>query len=513
MAALSLPTNPSLEQMRKQARDLQRAVRAGDDAATDRVAAVHPGGRPNEPAVLPLSAAQLVVARSYGFPSWPRLVHYFGVVATYGRPGGASREGAGNPDGRTPSEADIADRFCRLACIDYSDDSPQFRAAAHAILDARPDLTRHHIWAAAAANDVDAVRGLLGRDSSLARREGGPYRWPPLCYVTYSRVDPAVAESSVRAIARALLDAGADPNAGYLWGGLPTPFTALTGAFGEGEQGPGRTPRHPHSIALARLLLDAGADPNDGQALYNRMFRADDDHLELLFAYGLGRGDGGPWMARLGTDALDTPSELLDKQLRWAVSHGFTGRVRLLARHGVDVGRPMPDGRRPVEVAAADGNDDMVAVLVDAGERRPELIGRTALVAALLAGDRARVDRIRADQPQLLDQVLAADRGLVVRAINVGRADAVPLLVELGFDVDAWVDGATALHWTGWNGDVATARLLLDLGADPTLCDDRFDATPRGWAEHARQEAYVAFIAHHPTRDIRGAGADGAAQR
>ena len=48
----------------------------------------------------------------------------------------------------------------------------------------------------------------------------------------------------------------------------------------------------------------------------------------------------------------------------------------------------MPDGRRPIDVAAADGNEEMVAALVDAGERRPELTGRTALVAALLAGDR-----------------------------------------------------------------------------------------------------------------------------
>ncbi len=497
MAALSLPTNPSLEQMRKQARDLQRAVRTGDATAIDRVAAVHPGGRPNEAATFPLSAAQLVVARSYGFPSWPRLVHYFGVVAVYGRPGGASRQGAGNPDGGAPHDADIADRFCRLACLDYSDDRPAYRAAAWAILDTRRDLTHDHIWAAAAASDVDAVRALLDRDPTLARREGGPYRWPPLCYVTYSRVDPAVAESSVLAVTRALLDAGADPNAGYLWGGLQTPFTALTGAFGEGEQGPGRTPRHPHSIALARLLLDAGADPNDGQTLYNRMFRADDDHLELLFAYGLGRGDGGGWMARLGPDALDTPAELLDKQFRWAIAHGFTGRVRLLARHGVDVTRPMPNGRRPIEVAAADGNEAMVDALIDAGERRPELTGRAALVAALLAGDRTRVDRIRTDQPRLLDQVLTTEPGLVMRATNVERADAVPLLVELGFAVDAWVDGATPLHWTGWNGDIATARMLLDLGADPTLRDDRFDATPQGWAEHAQQDAYVAFMVEY----------------
>ena len=80
----------------------------------------------------------------------------------------------------------------------------------------------------------------------------------------------------------------------------------LTGAFGEGELGPVRQPRHPHSLALARLLLSAGADPNDGQALYNRMFEPGNDHLELLLEFGLGTGDGGPWRRRLG-DALDSP--------------------------------------------------------------------------------------------------------------------------------------------------------------------------------------------------------------
>jgi hypothetical protein len=66
----------------------------------------------------------------------------------------------------------------------------------------------------------------------------------------------------------------------------------LTGVFGEGELGPVRQPRHPHALALARLLLEAGADPNDGQALYNRMFEPDDDHLELLFEFGLGADPG-----------------------------------------------------------------------------------------------------------------------------------------------------------------------------------------------------------------------------
>jgi len=73
-----LPSEPSLQQLRHQARDLQRAVRRGDQDALAEVAGRHPDGRPDgaAAAAFPLSAAQLVVARRYDFPSWVRLRRY-----------------------------------------------------------------------------------------------------------------------------------------------------------------------------------------------------------------------------------------------------------------------------------------------------------------------------------------------------------------------------------------------------------------------------------------------------
>ena len=76
----SLPRAPSLEQLRKQAKDLARAHRAGDPAAVARVREQHP--RPADP--LKLSDAQLVIAREHGFPSWPRLRAYVERVAAHG---------------------------------------------------------------------------------------------------------------------------------------------------------------------------------------------------------------------------------------------------------------------------------------------------------------------------------------------------------------------------------------------------------------------------------------------
>jgi GNAT superfamily N-acetyltransferase len=60
-----LPERPDLDQLRHQARDLQRAAARGEPEATERIRAVSP--------LTTLSAAQLTLAREYGFPSWPKL--------------------------------------------------------------------------------------------------------------------------------------------------------------------------------------------------------------------------------------------------------------------------------------------------------------------------------------------------------------------------------------------------------------------------------------------------------
>ena len=77
MPTVPLPDEPSLEQLRNQAKDLRRAVLAGEPGALAEAAAA--------PGPLPLHAAQLTVARRYGFPSWARLKRYVEVIERYSR--------------------------------------------------------------------------------------------------------------------------------------------------------------------------------------------------------------------------------------------------------------------------------------------------------------------------------------------------------------------------------------------------------------------------------------------
>ena len=73
MPARRLPVRPNLEQLKHQAKDLLRALHEGDASAVADLREYHP--EPPDPASTKLAHAQLVLARSYEAPSWPRLVH------------------------------------------------------------------------------------------------------------------------------------------------------------------------------------------------------------------------------------------------------------------------------------------------------------------------------------------------------------------------------------------------------------------------------------------------------
>jgi hypothetical protein len=66
------PVRPNLDQLKHQAKDLLRAIRQKDPAAIAEFRERH--SKSIEPASAKLADAQLVLARSYGLPSWPRLV-------------------------------------------------------------------------------------------------------------------------------------------------------------------------------------------------------------------------------------------------------------------------------------------------------------------------------------------------------------------------------------------------------------------------------------------------------
>lgn len=65
MSTHVLPIHPDLDQLRRQAKELKQSAESGDPQSLARIRTVSEN--------VSLSAAQLVLAREYGFPSWQRL--------------------------------------------------------------------------------------------------------------------------------------------------------------------------------------------------------------------------------------------------------------------------------------------------------------------------------------------------------------------------------------------------------------------------------------------------------
>ena len=460
VARWRLPDRPSLERLRKQAKELRRRAAAGDADALALVDEYDAGGDP-----ITLVRCQRVLARAYGFPGWSGLRAHLAVLDSWGREMAATVDG----DSRV-------DAFLRAACLTYSE--PQHAGRALTMLADDPGLATASAATMAACGAADDLADLLARDPAAVDRLDGPHRWPSLLYLCYARLGRG---DSV-ATAKVLLEAGADPNAGFLWQWLPSPFTAVTGVLGGGERD---EPPHPDGVALATLLLDAGADPNDNQALYNRQFRADDSHLGPLLEHGVGQPQPSPWRDRLGS-AYPSPAEMLGEHLRTAAAAGFIERVRRLLAYGVDPGtrgyHPTLGDQTAYEVAVRNGHLDTADLLAAAGATSDRLDEVDRLLAAALGGDEATVQRLASHASTLVSR-----RPDALRVAGEHHdSGAVERLLQLGFVVDATgADKRTALHEAALRGDERFCVWLLARGADPTSRDRDFDGTPADWAAHA----------------------------
>jgi hypothetical protein len=492
----SLPRDPNVEQLRNLSKTLQRLVREGEPGAVDLVREFHPrfanlaAGSP-ELTRFTRTDMQLTLARSYGFASWPKLRAHIDAVNRLTR--NPHLQPVGNP---ISNEAELIDEFLRLACLTYGADDPARPERAQALLAEHPQLASATIHTAAAVGDVAAAQALLAVDPAQARVEGGPYRWEPLLYLAYSRVDSTRPGHSPLNVARLLLDAGADPNAGFLWES-EYPFTALTGAFGEGESGR-NSPPHRDSLELARLLLDAGADPNDSQTLYNRQWRPDDTHLQLLLDHGLGRGTATVWHARIGL-AHPTPQELVEEELRGAAKAGRLARVRMLLERvhdvdGIGCDHPTLEGRTAHQLAVLHGNTEIAALLQRAGAQPHPLSPVDQLRAACMRPDPAEARRLLADDPTLAPRLIDACPDLVASAVELHRIDAVRLLIDIGFNLNP-TDRRTPLHDAAFHGHLDLVRALIDLGASPTIPDPDHHSTPLGWAKYNHQHDVAEYLA------------------
>ena len=451
----TLPANPNLDQLRHQAKDLLRAAKHDDPDARSRIEAVS--------AQLTLAAAQLAVAREYGFASWTKLKD--------------------EVEARTLQLAEKVDAFCQASVSGRPG-----RAAR--MLAETPEIAGYNFATAVLLGDADRVQGQLRIDRSLATQRDPRNGWTALHAACASRLhqfDPTLADG-LAAVARMLIDAGADPLAASpRW----TPLGCAIAATNSG----------PSNRAIVELLLASGARPTD-ENLYLAGFAHDRHQLLPMLI------DKTPSVAEVAEQALAAPISNNDTEsarmllaagadphryrdddgrptsIIWAALKAGCERefLELLLDHGADPNSAGPDERTPYQLAIAAGQTDLADLL----RRRGAADTATSVdrfLSACHRADRTEAEQLLNDDPGLVELLSDEQRVSIVRAAEHGETAAVGLMLDLGFPLDTrGDDGGTSLHAAGYNGSPETVRLLLDRGADIEARDTTWNDTPLGWA-------------------------------
>lgn len=391
-AARRLPDKPSLNQLKKQAKELLNAFRAGKAEAVAEVRidyrAVPPGV-----ATFQLSDAQLVIARAYGFASWPKLkafvdgvtISRFMTAVQAGdlgrvramlrqRPELVHMDAAGNNEHRGLHYAVLRHDAAMVRLLmqwgadahkgiwphrdataaltlarerDYQDivvvieDEEQRRREQTSCPNVSVSPAQDRINEAIRAGDNATAKRLLDADSGLVRacdRSGGT----PL---------HAAAQAANEELITWLLARGAGVHKKDLRGLTPLDRAALAANLHND-----RAARFP---GVARLLLDRGAE------------------MTLPAAIALGETDRVRGL-------VSADPNLLRQEIRWtegglltlAVKHGRLEAVRLLLDLGMDVDErtmlqeleePTLSWGAPLWHAAWAGRRDIAELLLDRG--------------------------------------------------------------------------------------------------------------------------------------------------
>jgi ankyrin repeat protein len=419
----------------------------------------------------------------------------------------------------TSREQDLAAKvaaFCR-ASVGYDAE----RAAR--MLAETPAIAGFDLATALLLGDAARLRAELDRDPGIRDRPDPRTGWTPLHAVCASRwhaLDPARADGLLET-ARVLIEAGADPT--RRTSGRRPGWSPLRCAIASAGSGAGNEP-------VVVLLLDHGAAPDDHD-LYLAGFAADAPRLlrllvarhpesaataEQALAAPVSANDAGSVRVLLeaGADPRryrdddGRPASALDEAVRAGCGSEL---VELLLAHGADPNAPGRDGRAPYRVALTHGRRDLAGLLRRHGGR-DDATRAERFVAACVDSDRAEAEHLLGGEPGLVEGLGDDDRAAIVRAAGAGRTDAVGLMLDLGFPLDArGENGATPLHAAAHNGSADTVRLLVERGADVEARDTSWDSPPLGWAvvgsgERPRKNPAADWVA--TVRALLDAGAD-----
>jgi len=496
MTTSKLPVRPSLESLRKQAKQLARGIAAGDPDAIGRAHAHLPKTK------LPLSQrdAQLVLAREYGFPGWldllkevkqrlgrglewavpqaRRSIHdndlegLRQLLADY--PALLSWRADENDGGllgmATDSYGDSFDpareqQFSRAACAELllnagavvapSVCDNLLRDRARGLLDLfhRRGLLPESLKFLAARGDVTGVRACLDTNTDDLAAVGEAF----ICACRFQH----------EAAAALLLDGA----------------IALDDELGRRiDEGPGRTAFVQYIIADSEITAFTHAEPAGcWQAFVMRqVVRAVNDGDLASFTCGLRRE---AWV--LGEACVKFQAGLIERAV---LRDRPTFIAALLDLDPALLRSPVPPPSQAVEFAFVYAKPHLLPMLLRIWPL-PDDLPHTAGNGDL-AGVKHWFDT--AGKPALGQQVL--DTALAWAVFN-NHFEVADFLLAHGADINTnWSshEPASILHELVWHRNYAAMQFLIDRGIDMTILDYRWGATAQGWALYAAKDEKMA---------------------
>ena len=511
--ARSLREHPDLNQLKRQAKELLAAYRTGDPAALAEITHHYSAA---DPTTFALHDAQLVLARAYGFESWPRL-RAFVDGATVSRLIAAAR--AGN----TTEVARILDARPELVNMDTSGED-EHRALHHAVLARAPEMVRllmkygadpnigiypHRVPTTALAiatergyDDIVAIITDAGR--GRAARRSPPSESPPALQPLVEAITRGDERGVIAFLEESPVLRG---NPGLIRMARPDGITLL-------------------HLAVARLMADLAA----WLLAHDADVHARNDHgftpIDML----------GRWPMTHPHERLDELSDLLlrhgaPRTAFWAVA--TSNGTWLRERHAAGtLENPVSDVGGLVTFAVRLDRPEMLDLLLDLGydpDERPDedlpggkpleycahlrrfaladtLLARGATLTPALAVALGREDWLRARHAEGRLTHPADGDGLLTTAVEYGREDILRLLLDLGFDAEETRQrvGGDGVHDSRGvpldrcvsKGATAMAELLLSHGADPNSpCEH--GGTPMSTAYGRRDREMLDLLARH----------------